>query len=102
MLFLHRPPDAGEREDGAGFVIGPVIDLNAVTHEGVKVEQTNGDVGAICLVACLLGEAAREDVKPSVTRAQTADERSNRGSSSMRVLGRRAGRSRASSRRAYR
>lgn len=49
----------GEREDGAGVVIGPIIDLDVVTHEGIKVEQTNGDVGAICLVARLLGEAAR-------------------------------------------
>lgn len=57
MLFLRRPPDAGEREDGAGFVIGSIIDLDVVTHEGVKVEQVNGDVGAVSLVACLLGGA---------------------------------------------
>lgn len=43
MLFLRRLPDADEREDGAGVVIGPVIDLDVVTHEGVKVEQANGD-----------------------------------------------------------
>lgn len=62
MLFLRRPPDAGEREDGAGVVIGPVIDLDVVTHEGVKVEQANGGVGVVGLVACFLGEAARGDV----------------------------------------
>lgn len=62
MLFLRRPPDAGEREDEAGVVIDPVVDLDVVTHEGVKVEQANGDVGAVSLVACLLGEAIRGDV----------------------------------------
>lgn len=62
MLFLRRPPDAGEREDEAGVVIDPVIDLDVVTHEGVKVEQANEDVGAVSLVACLPGEAARGDV----------------------------------------
>ena len=28
-------------------IVDFVVDLNVVTHEGVKVEQTNGDVGAI-------------------------------------------------------
>lgn len=36
---------------------------------------------ALCLVARLLGEAARGDVEPTVAHAQSADERSNRGSS---------------------
>lgn len=40
----------------------PIIDLDVATHEGVKVERANGDVGAASLVACLLGEAARGDV----------------------------------------
>ena len=62
MLFLRRPPDAGEREDEAGVVIDPVIDLDVVTREGAKIEQANGSVGAVGLVACLLGEAARGDV----------------------------------------
>lgn len=59
----------------------PTIDLDVVTHEGVKVEQANGDVDAVSLIVCLLGEAIRGDVKPTVARAQSADERSNRGSS---------------------
>lgn len=53
MLFLRRPPDAGEREDEAGVVIDPVIDLDVVTHEGAKIEQANGDVGGRSPVAYL-------------------------------------------------
>ncbi len=54
---LRRPPDAGEREDAAGFVVGLVVDLDVMANKGVEVEQTNGDVGAVGLIAGLLGEA---------------------------------------------
>lgn len=56
---LRRPPDAGKRKDGAGVVIGLVVDVDVMTHEGIEVEQAYRDVGAVGLIAGLLGKAAR-------------------------------------------
>lgn len=51
---LRRPPDAGEREDAAGLVVGLVVELHVVADKGVEVEQAHGDIGAVGLIAGLL------------------------------------------------
>ena len=50
-----------------------------MANKGVEVEQTNGDVGAVGLIAGLLGEAPGGDVEPAIARTQPADERAHRG-----------------------
>ncbi len=57
---LRRPPDTGEREDAAGLVVGLVVDLDIMANKGIEVEQAHGYVGAVGLIAGLLGEAPVE------------------------------------------
>lgn len=63
---LRWPPDAGEGEKRARLLVGLVVGAHVELHEPVKVEQAHRHVGAVGLVAGLLGEAARGDVEPAV------------------------------------
>lgn len=47
-------------------IVDFVVDLNVCAHEGVKVDQANGDVGAIGFMAGFLGEAACGNAEPAV------------------------------------
>ena len=92
---LRWHPDAGKREKRAVVIVDFVVDLNVCAHEGVKVEQANGDVGAIGFIAGFLGEAAGGNVEPAVSRAKPGNERSDckrthHGSLAMFDLGDRA------------
>lgn len=40
--MLRRPPDASEREDAAGLVIGLIVDFDVMANKGVEVEQAYG------------------------------------------------------------
>ena len=42
---LCRPPNTGQRQNVARFLIGPVVHVNIVANKSVKVEQAHGDVG---------------------------------------------------------
>ena len=50
-----------------------------MANKGVEVEQAHGDIGAVGLIAGLLGEAAGGDVEPTLARAEPADELAHRG-----------------------
>lgn len=50
-----------------------------MSNETVKVEQANGHVCTIRLIARLLGEASCRNIEPAVTRPKTADKGSNLG-----------------------
>ena len=50
-----------------------------MANKGVEVEQANGHIGAVGLIAGLLGEAPGGDVEPAIARAKPADERAHRG-----------------------
>ena len=76
---LRRPPDAGEREDAACLVVGLVVDLDVMANKGVEAEQAHGDIGAVGLIAGLLGEATGGDVEPAIARAKPTDERAHCG-----------------------
>ncbi len=71
---LRRPPDAGERENASGFVVGLVVDLHVVANKGIEVERAHGYVGAVGLIAGLLGEAPGRDVEPAIACAKPADD----------------------------
>lgn len=58
-------------------IVDFVVDLNVCAHEGVKVDQANGDVGAIGFIAGFLGEAPGANVEPAVSRAKPGNERSD-------------------------
>ena len=60
-------------------IVDFVVDLNVCAHEGVKVDQANGDVGAIGFMAGFLGEAACGNVEPAVSRAKSGNERPDCG-----------------------
>lgn len=68
----------GERENRAVVFVEFVVDLNVCAHEGVKVEQANGDVGAIGFMAGFLGEAAGANVELAVSWVKLGNERPDR------------------------
>lgn len=57
-LSLRWPPNAGERENGTGVLVGLVVGIDVVAYEDIQIEQAHGDIGSVCFVAGLLGEAA--------------------------------------------